>query len=100
MSRDKKEKFFSPRNSNRAGPKDADSIFSVSSSKASQFHAANPNPQSGQIRFNRPNMAEFQDKIKLSNPTGLPGLMSPRYPDDKFQKRVVFPTDKATRRDI
>ena len=45
-------------------------------------------------------MAEFQEKIKASNPTGLPGLMSPRYPDDKFHKRVVFPTDKTTRRDI
>ena len=45
-------------------------------------------------------MAEFQEKMKAANPTGLPGLMSPRYPDDKFHKRVVFPTDKTTRRDI
>ena len=45
-------------------------------------------------------MAEFQEQVKISNPTGLPGLMSPRYPEDKFHKRVVFPTDKTTRRDI
>ena len=32
--------------------------------------------------------------------TGLPGIVPPQYPEAKFSKRVVFPTDTSTRRDI
>ena len=32
--------------------------------------------------------------------TGLPGIVSPNYPEEKFGRRVVFDTDKTTRRDI
>ena len=45
-------------------------------------------------------MAEFQQKLAGSQATGLPGIVSPMFPDDNFGKRVVFNTDKATRRDI
>ena len=49
----------------------------------------------------RPNLAEFHDKVR-NNPvaTGLPGIVSPNYPNEKFGRRVVFNTDKTTRRDI
>ena len=79
-------------------PADAESIFS---NKSAAYHAANPNPQPNSIkRFHKPNLAEFQAKLKGSQATGLPGIVSPTYPYDRFTKRVVFPTDTSTRRDI
>ena len=49
----------------------------------------------------RPNLAEFQEKVHTKHgATGLPGIVSPNYPDDKFGRRVIFNTDKTTRRDI
>ena len=82
---------------------DVDSMFSASAaSQRSRFHAANPNPQAtAKERFLRPNLAEFQEKVHTKHgATGLPGIVSPNYPDDKFGRRVIFNTDKTTRRDI
>jgi len=38
--------------------------------------------------------------IKNGGAVGLPGIVQPNYPDEKFGLRVVFDTDKSTRRDI
>lgn len=70
-------------------------------SAKSGYHAANPNPQSTQRnRFNKPNLAEFQAQLKGSLATGLPGIMPPTYPNEKFGRRVIFPHDTTSRRDI
>ena len=76
-------------------------MFSVQTSTASGYHAANPNPQNKhRQRYQKANLAEFQGKLKGAQATGLPGIVPPQYPEAKFSKRVVFPTDKETRRDI
>ena len=46
------------------------------------------------------NLAEFPQKFSGAVATGLPGIVPPQYPEAKFSKRVVFPTDTSTRRDI
>ena len=73
------------------------SIFS--NSTKSGYHAANPNPQNNsRCRYNRPSMAE--QTLQTGIATGLPGIGSPHNPSQNQGRRVVFPNDVTTRRDI